>query len=266
MIGFNKCRVPVLMYHALEDEAHPAGAKDFGEQVYVLQVEQFRRQMEYLKKAGFVALFLEELMEMEQWPDNAIVLTFDDGHQSNYTLALPILLEFGLKAHFFITTGWLDMPYFLTINQVQALSEKGMQIGSHGVTHKFFTEMKTDEAQEELSKSRDTLQSIIDQPITSFSAPGGRITSAPIEIATALGYTVYCTSRVAMMYPKDGIRNIPRFAVRSNDSLKNFVKMVHGDSLFQFKLTAKSILLNLGKNILGNKEYERIRSMVMSKK
>lgn len=39
--------IPVLMYHALENAAHPAGAKDPGEKLYVLQASQFREQMEF---------------------------------------------------------------------------------------------------------------------------------------------------------------------------------------------------------------------------
>lgn len=40
------------MYHAPEDEAHPAWALDAGEPLYVLQVSQFREQMEYLHREG----------------------------------------------------------------------------------------------------------------------------------------------------------------------------------------------------------------------
>jgi peptidoglycan/xylan/chitin deacetylase (PgdA/CDA1 family) len=94
----SNARVPVLMYHALEDEAHPSGAKDLGEQVYVLQVNQFLEQMEYLKKNEYQTFFISELVSLKKWPVKAVVLTFDDGHESNYALALPILQSFGFKA------------------------------------------------------------------------------------------------------------------------------------------------------------------------
>ena len=251
------------MYHALENDTHPSGAKDLGEQAYVLQVQQFRQQMEYLQKAGFTTFFLEELISMPQWPKNAVVLTFDDGHQSNFTLALPVLEEFGFKAHFFITTGWVDTPFHLTSHQIQILSEKGMQIGSHGVTHRYFNELNGYTAHEELKKSRDTLQAIIDKPVSSFSAPGGRITHDTIERGMSLGYSLFCTSRVAMMHQGEGLNNIPRFALRADTSLNNFAKIVQGVFLYQFRQTAKSTLLNLGKKILGNQAYERIRLAIM---
>ena len=247
MIGSKVSKVPVLMYHALEDPSHPAGSKDIGEQVYVLQVEQFRQHMEYLQKAGFVTFFLEELIGMSQWPRNAIVLTFDDGHQSNVSLALPILGYFGFKAHFFITTGWIDTPYYLTSRQIQTLCSKGMVIGSHGVTHRYFNEMNADAAHEELQMSRDALQAIVSKPVTLFSAPGGRITHDTVGLGISLGYSVCCTSRAAMLHQGGDVRSIPRFAIRSNTSFEEFTKIVHGNLLYLFQRSVKSALLYLGK-------------------
>jgi len=135
MADTNSKSIPVLMYHALEDKAHPAGAKDAGEQRYVLQVSQFREQMEHLHQEGYKTFLLDELQALVDWPVKSVVLTFDDGHESNFTLALPILQEYRFKAEFFITTGWIGTQYFMTEEQIRGLYRAGMGIGSHGVTH-----------------------------------------------------------------------------------------------------------------------------------
>ncbi len=41
-------------------------------------------------------------------PSRAAAITFDDGYQDNYTVALPALKRHGLSATFFISTGFLD--------------------------------------------------------------------------------------------------------------------------------------------------------------
>ena len=41
-------------------------------------------------------------------PPRALVITFDDGYADNAEVALPILLRHGLKASFFVSTGFLD--------------------------------------------------------------------------------------------------------------------------------------------------------------
>lgn len=41
-------------------------------------------------------------------PDGSVAITFDDGYESNYQLALPVLREFGLPATIFVATGFVD--------------------------------------------------------------------------------------------------------------------------------------------------------------
>ena len=47
-------------------------------------------------------------LSIGQLPARALAITFDDGYADNYSLALPILQRHGLKATFFIATGFLN--------------------------------------------------------------------------------------------------------------------------------------------------------------
>jgi peptidoglycan/xylan/chitin deacetylase (PgdA/CDA1 family) len=254
--------IPVLMYHALEDADHPAGAKEAGEQLYILQTEQFSEQMAYLSNNGYQACLFEELAAMSMWPEKTVVLTFDDGHVSNYTLALPILQQYGFKAHFFITTGWIGTPYFLTPDQIKALSDAGMGIGSHGVTHRFLTDLKPEDARSELSESRQRLSEITGSTIDSFSAPGGRISSDITSIARETGYRMMCNSEPALLQDiKNG--TIPRCALSKNIKMDTFIKLVEADSSYFTKEKFKNYLLSTAKKALGNTRYVQIRGILL---
>ena len=87
--------VPILMYHVIADA--PAGAPYPG--LYVPPPE-FAEQMQALKKAGWHAVTLDQVEAY--WRHGVglgagkpIVLSFDNGYQSQYTRALPTLQRFG---------------------------------------------------------------------------------------------------------------------------------------------------------------------------
>lgn len=257
-------KIPVLMYHALEDASNPAGSKNPGEQLYVLSRDAFYGQMEYLHNNGFTVLLLDELLQLDEWPERGVVLTFDDGHQSNYTIALPILEKFGFKAHFFITTGWLNTPYFLTLEQVQKLADKGMPIGSHGVTHSFFSDMDAKQVQAELQSSKETLEQAKPVIVKSFSAPGGRIQSSVYEIGENVGYRQYFTSEFCLYKKKSIPTIIPRLAIKGKMDFITFCKIVNGDRYYFIFQQNKIFVLNIFKKILGNPLYEKVRNIVFS--
>lgn len=254
--------IPVLMYHAIEDADHPAGAQDAGEQLYILQTEQFRQQMDYLHSKGYQTYLLEELQAMDAWPEKAVVLTFDDGHESNFTLALPILQQYGFKAHFFITTGWTGTPHFLTADQIKALHEAGMGIGSHGVTHRFLTDLNDTEIEFELDASKHTLQQILGKEIHSFSAPGGRIVRKQFSAAKELGYNYVCTSCPDLLKNKEILFDIPRFSIKA-DSTEYFERIVLNNIKTRRMILLRYNLLNLSKRLLGNTTYKRIHEILM---
>ena len=72
----------------------------------VIPVEQFREQMLYLHNQGYYTATMEELYgflkgELEL-PEKTVVITFDDGYESNYTYAFPILRNMGYKCTIFL--------------------------------------------------------------------------------------------------------------------------------------------------------------------
>lgn len=65
-----------------------------------------------------------------------VLIDFDDGWESNYTRAVPLLLEYGFPATFFININCIEEhPYFMTWEQIDDLHAKGFLIGNHLVRH-----------------------------------------------------------------------------------------------------------------------------------
>lgn len=95
----------VLCYHgiSLADE-HRYLPKMF------MSATTFRQRMRWLAEQGMPVLPLGEAlvaMEEDSLPDNAVVITFDDGWDGVYRYALPVLGEYGFKATLYATTYYV---------------------------------------------------------------------------------------------------------------------------------------------------------------
>jgi peptidoglycan/xylan/chitin deacetylase (PgdA/CDA1 family) len=102
-----------------------------------------------------------------------IIITFDDGNSSDVEIVLPLLLEFGIKAAFFICPGYFDKPGYLTGRDVRSLSQAGMIIGSHGVHHYDWRGLKDEELFEELSVSKKLLEQETGREVSYAACPKG---------------------------------------------------------------------------------------------
>ncbi|HOC32321.1 MAG TPA: polysaccharide deacetylase family protein, partial [Armatimonadota bacterium] len=91
------------MYHEVQDPARPNPSAPPS---WTVDIDSFRQQMERLRSAGYTGMSVSRwLAERPIQRCRPVVLTFDDGLRGNIDHALPVLLEMGWTATFFITTA-----------------------------------------------------------------------------------------------------------------------------------------------------------------
>lgn len=104
------------MYHYTRDLVHGRYPRIKG-----MDAADFRRQMEFFS-THFHVLRMEELLDAVEnntgLPDNAMLLTFDDGYIDHYTVALPVLEEFGFQGSFFIPAKAFSTHQLLDVNRI----------------------------------------------------------------------------------------------------------------------------------------------------
>lgn len=143
-----------------------------------------------LFKSHFQVVPLAELLddlEASRQLGGKLVITFDDGYLDNYTVAAPILSDFGLPATFFIATGfigsdlvsWWDeaagiRSEWMNWEQVGELRRGGFDIGAHTINHADLGVLDKAQARAELVGSRDELERRLGEPVSLFAYPYGR--------------------------------------------------------------------------------------------
>jgi peptidoglycan/xylan/chitin deacetylase (PgdA/CDA1 family) len=129
-------QVAVLMYHHIHDT-------DMSSSTITTQL--FRNQLELLQSRGVRFITLQQFrdyMNGGSVPDNAAMVTFDDGYESFYASALPILEQLHIPAVNFVITGTLDQPLDdippkLTREQISQMASDSSLVDFQCHTHAF---------------------------------------------------------------------------------------------------------------------------------
>jgi peptidoglycan/xylan/chitin deacetylase (PgdA/CDA1 family) len=124
-------------------------------------------------------------------PEKVVVLTFDDGARSHFTVVRPLLKELGFSATFFITEGFdfaTNKRDYMTWKQIRQLHQDGFEIGNHTRDHLEVTPRN-------LSRLRDQIEAInekcmkhgIPRPV-SFAYPGNTFDLGALPILEGAGF------------------------------------------------------------------------------
>lgn len=83
---------------------------------------------------------------------------------------------------------------YMSAEQLKELSDKGFEIGSHGMTHSLLIAdyMNAEKALNELQKSKQWLEAVTGKPVTAYCFPAGRYNAEMIKLAKQVGYTSTC--------------------------------------------------------------------------
>ncbi len=127
-------QVVVLMYHDVM--ANPDGS----DAESALPIQQFKEQMALLKANGFqvisIAQYADFINNKGEVPNNAVLLTFDDGYESFYTEVFPVLKHYGYPAVNFVIVSDIDNPAKkgipkMTWDQMREMQPFGMSFYNH---------------------------------------------------------------------------------------------------------------------------------------
>src|SRR5215472_15508 len=114
-----------LMYHELEVPGHILCQSQPGYVRYVLRKEEFETQMALLNEHGFRGRNVSE-DRSGNYSGSDIVITFDDGCETDLTVAAPILLSRGFNATFYLAAGFVGRRGYLSPAQALELARMGL--------------------------------------------------------------------------------------------------------------------------------------------
>ena len=147
--AFAQDRYGVLAYHSVVDESAAENQKHYFPQT--ISAQMLIKHFNWLKENGYNVISWQQVIDAENGqgtlPDNAVLLSFDDGYETMYNVVFPLLKAYNYPAVFAPVTGWLDTPVdqkiayadkmldrsvFATWAQVKEMEQSGLvEVASH---------------------------------------------------------------------------------------------------------------------------------------
>jgi peptidoglycan/xylan/chitin deacetylase (PgdA/CDA1 family) len=228
--------VVVLMYHHLLESIEN---KKFRNNAAVITPEQFAAQMKILHDNKYHVIQLPTLkqyvMRNIKLPARSVVLTFDDGYESNFRYAAPVLRRYHFKATLFLMTGpmnqkpdtfnpdklnyvsWAELPKYSDVFDYQ----------SHAHNFHRLMEKKSWFVAQPLSAVKNDIHTLKQLTHGTYIAyPYGQYNPYTIDIVKQEGFHLAFTTHQGRVYPGSPLYELPRYGVYPYTSLKEFKKII----------------------------------------
>ncbi len=157
-----------------------------------------------------------------QFSEGMVTLSFDDAWTSQYTNALPILNQAGIKGTFYILSepvqgGWSS---YMTPQQVKTIAQQGHEIGGHTVTHADLSTLSSSRIDREIKNSKTYLQNLLGTAVTTLAYPYGSYNTTVINRTKLAGYGNARTADPTIAYGFNAATQ-PKYEINSFSPNKN---------------------------------------------
>ena len=196
--------LPVLTFHALDDQPS----------VISFPTPLFRRAMARLHESGFRTLDLLEAVDLLRrgvpFPPRSLVITFDDGYQSVYEEAFPVLERYGMNATVFLTVGEegkkepagrlpsLNGRSMLSWREIREMQSAAIAVGAHTLTHVDLTHTPLDRVEAEICQSKAIIEDQLSTSVASFAYPYGRFDQHSLAFARQY-FACACSDKLGLV-------------------------------------------------------------------
>jgi len=225
-------RVRVLTYHRIGEAPYDP---------FCVTPERFEAQMRLLADEGR-AVSLQQLVEFldgtTELPEDACLVTIDDGLLSTLTQAMPILARCKVPAVAFVSSSLVGREFpglperYLTWAELKDLCRSGLvAVGSHAHSHRSLGLMPLAEAREEAQRSKALLEENLGTEIMAFAYPFGTHTDFGAETDRVLaeaGYAVAFNSVHGSIRRGMSAFSLPRVKVEGGEPLAAFSMISRG--------------------------------------
>ena len=215
--------IPVLMYHFFYDEQAGETARDNN----YMEIHDFEEQVKYLAENNYYVPNWDELEDFVNGkiglPEKSVIITVDDGDESFFRLAVPVLEKYNFYATSFLITSWYpDRPsvYTSEVIDYQSHSDNMHRAGNNGKGAILTIDYES--GCKDLNQSKQ----ITGNECKVFCYPFGHYNDNAIQMLKDCGFTMAFTVEGGYVTPGMDLYKLPRVRMSKGISLNAFIAKI----------------------------------------
>ena len=195
------------MYHRFEENKYPSTN---------IKIADFKKHLDLIKKEGIKFInpqnFIQELKNNKN--QRKILLTIDDGYQSFYNNAWPILKSEKIPFILFISTREVGKKGYMSWSNIREIQKYNfVEIGNHSHTHEYLVDENKDAIIYDIKKSMSIFKRELGKNSDFFSYPFGEYSLEFKDIIISLGFKYAFGQHSGVIDETKDFYELPRFPI-----------------------------------------------------
>ena len=196
-----------IMYHRFEENKYPSTN---------IRINDFKEHIEMIKEGGIKFVnpsnFENELKNNKK--ERKVLITIDDGYQSFYDNAWPILKKDKIPFILFVSTREVGKKGYMSWENIREIEKYDfVEIGNHSHTHDYLIDFVDQEIENDLKTSINIFRNEIGKNSAFFSYPFGEYSTKLKNLVIELGFKYAFGQHSGVVDYTKNFFEMPRFPI-----------------------------------------------------
>jgi len=205
------------MYHRFDENKYPSTN---------IKTEIFKQHLEEINKTGIKFINIKKFEKMMETNinENYLLLTIDDGFESFYKNAWPILKKRKIPFILFVSTREVGKYGYMTWEQIKEIDSSDIgTIGNHSHSHEYLIDWENNKAKDDLKNSIKIFQKELGYSPKIFSYPFGEYSNSLKKIVSEMSFEFAFGQHSGVIDVTKDFLELPRFPINEKyGELKRF--------------------------------------------
>ena len=221
--------ISVFMYHYFYDDT----AGEVGEDSNYISKAHFEEELKYLSENGYYFPSMKEIRKYVDGeldlPEKSVVITMDDGHADNYSIAYPLAVKYKVPIVMFVVTSWTDVSmdfqqemtntgYVIFQSHTHDMHQAGCSGQGHGG---LFQCVPYEQGLNDIKTSKEAIGNG-----DSLAYPFGDYSDNTIKIMKDAGFGLGFTTANGQVHIGDNPYTLSRMRINGDISLDTFISQL----------------------------------------